>query len=126
MGAYVRSVCQAAWKRFVQRMLARWREVCARPGTESGHVSKEGGHGGVLGREEAPVQQCMGQALAGQEFQGCQGWWVEAARSSRYVPPEADSFAAHEEKAWMMDFLVGTECQSPGELYDHFALSKWW
>ena len=125
MGAYVRSVCQAAWKRFVQRMLARWREVCARPGTESGHVSKEGGHGGVLWWEEAPVQQCMGQALAGQEFQGCQGWWVEAARSSRYVPPEADSFAAHE-TGRITDFLVGTEFQSPGELYDHFALSKWW
>ena len=103
MGAYVRSVCQDAWKRFVQRMLARWREVCARPGTESGHVSKEGGHGGVLWREEAPVQQCMGQAFAGQESQGCQGCTGR-----------------------ITDLLVGTEFQSAGELYDHFALSKWW
>ena len=51
---------------------------------------------------------------------------MNLARSSRYVPPEAESLTASEQKHWMSEFLVTTECQSRGELHRHFALSKWW
>ena len=101
---------------------------------ESEHVSEEGVDGGVSGPllaggaevYVAPVQQCMGQAPAVGDFQRCRRWGVNLARSSRYVPPEAESLTAFEQKGWVLEFLVTTECQSPGELHMHFALSKWW